>query len=1139
MTIWRIIILLVFLINCNFLLLAQSHVLDPNKAISQYTLKTWTGDDGLPSIALTDLVQMDDQYLWVSTYNGIAKFDGVSFDVFNMENTPALKSNSVTSLALRNGVLWAGTLKGVMKYENYSFVQDPKLEQVNFASIEELFADSKGGMWIGTTSNGLFYYHNEKLEYFNNNILLESPVQAIVEDADGGIWVGTDKGSMLYLVDGQVKKVFASDFTSGVTCMYLDKQQKIWIGADQGIFNVIDGEVVKNDRLSFTDVVDITEDEFGNMWFSNNHGVFRYFVDADKLEQYSENQGLPNNLTRKMLFDHQGNLWIASYRSGLFQLTDGIFTCFSESEGLRENVVTSVIEIGQSTYWLGLEGGKVDVLKNGEIYPLKTNVDIPAARLKHMMLDSKGFVWISTYGGLLKLDLQGNAQELPKLPALDSFVRMTFEDSKGNIWIGTRRLGLYCLKADGNIIHLNANNGLGSNFVMSIDESPDGKLYVGTKAGVRIIKEGKVEGRIDMTQGLPTNMIFDVYVDDRIIWIATDLGLCKYSNNQVAVFDFGIGLSDNVVFDVVEGNDESLWLTSNTGVIRVLKSELEKVNSGKTVVSSSRLFDKADGMKSEQCVGAAKMFVDSQGTVWIPTISGVASLNPALIDVQHELPIPFIEKISTDQQSYYANETIKIEAGSAKRLKVFFTAFNYVAPNKVDFRYRLFPFDAEWQTAERLTREVTYTNLPPDEYTFEVKAGSNDVWNNTISRFEFSLKPHFYETKWFYFIILLGFVGVTYSIYNYRVKRTRMNEKELQKRVSERTDEILKQKEQIESQKVYLEEALTDLREAQTHLVKSEKLALLGQLTASVAHEINTPLGAIKSSIRSVNAYMENTISSLPVLLRSLNDNEVACFTLLLHEGIHDHQYQTPKDRRAIRTELVKKLREMGMEKPRKIADTLADYNITNRLDDFMPIIKHPNSAKLLGALGNLHNIIRGTNNIAVAAEKASKTVFALKNYAHIDYQKKKNLTNISKSIETVLTLYSSQIKQGVNVNKSFEELPMFYCYADELTQVWTNLIHNALHAMGNKGTLEISVKQNNDQAIVEISDSGSGIPEVIRDKIFQPFFTTKEAGEGSGLGLDIVKKIIDSHSGDISFESEEGMGTTFKVVLPIQLEES
>ena len=183
----------------------------------------------------------------------------------------------------------------------------------------------------------------------------------------------------------------------------------------------------------------------------------------------------------------------------------------------------------------------------------------------------------------------------------------------------------------------------------------------------------------------------------------------------------------------------------------------------------------------------------------------------------------------------------------------------------------------------------------------------------------------------------------------------------------------------------------------------------------------------------------------------------------------------------------------------------------------------------------NLSALNISTENIAVAVKRASKIIFALKTFARYDHSDEKTIASLSEGIETVLTLYHNQIKQGIELIKEYADLKPIKCYPDELNQVWTNILHNALQAMDHKGVIRISISQQNNYAIVAITDNGQGIPAELQAKIFTPFFTTKSAGEGSGLGLDIVKKIIDRHDGKIEVDSKVGKGTTFSIWLPMQ----
>jgi signal transduction histidine kinase len=182
----------------------------------------------------------------------------------------------------------------------------------------------------------------------------------------------------------------------------------------------------------------------------------------------------------------------------------------------------------------------------------------------------------------------------------------------------------------------------------------------------------------------------------------------------------------------------------------------------------------------------------------------------------------------------------------------------------------------------------------------------------------------------------------------------------------------------------------------------------------------------------------------------------------------------------------------------------------------------------------NMLNQQKNNQTIIMAVDKASRVVKALKTYLHTTGSDEPEPTNIKENMETVLTIYHNRLKQGVKVIKQYEDVPDVNVFPDQINQVWTNLIVNAVQAMDNKGTLTIKIYPEDDYVVVSIADTGKGIPKEIQSKIFEPFFTTKVSGEGSGLGLDIIKRILDSHSGKISFVSEPGVGTTFYVKLPI-----
>ena len=331
-----------------------------------------------------------------------------------------------------------------------------------------------------------------------------------------------------------------------------------------------------------------------------------------------------------------------------------------------------------------------------------------------------------------------------------------------------------------------------------------------------------------------------------------------------------------------------------------------------------------------------------------------------------------------------------------------------------------------------------------------------------------------------------------------------------------------------------LTHTLNELKAAQSRIIQSEKMAALGQLVAGVAHEVNTPLGAIRSSITNIQNSLNTLLQDLPSFYRNIESGLLPVFNRLILRAVESTIFVSSKEEWQYRRSVTRELEELDVENADSLADLLVDMGIYSGIDEYKDIFAHESGPLLMENAYKLSGIFKSTKNISLAADKAANVVLALKTYSRAESSEEKYTMSIKDSIETVLTLYHNLIKHGVEVIRTYDELPNISCYCDELNQVWTNIVHNALQAMNGKGKLEIQIRNAEQFAEVRIIDSGSGIPENIKDKIFEPFFTTKPQGEGSGLGLDIVKKIIDKHNGQIEVESEPGR-TCFIVRLPIE----
>lgn len=348
-------------------------------------------------------------------------------------------------------------------------------------------------------------------------------------------------------------------------------------------------------------------------------------------------------------------------------------------------------------------------------------------------------------------------------------------------------------------------------------------------------------------------------------------------------------------------------------------------------------------------------------------------------------------------------------------------------------------------------------------------------------------------------------------------------------------DEIRFINEELYNQNENLEALVDNLTQTQEQLVQSEKMAALGQLIAGIAHEINTPLGAIKASIGNLSDSLEHALGELPALFHNQSKENLTLFTTLFELARHKSPELTSREKRQVKKELSSLLKNNGFTDHETLADLLVYLEIYNINEDLINYLKIKDSIQVVRSARNFISLVKNTNTINLAVEKATKVVFALKKYAHRDTMGEKTPIDIVDSIETVLTLYNNQLKQGIEVERKYEKLPLIPCYQDEISQVWTNLIQNAIQAMSQEGKLTISASIEGNMATLSFKDNGIGITPDIKDKIFEPFFTTKKQGEGSGLGLDIVKKIVEKHDGIISVESNLGEGANFIIKLPME----
>ena len=821
--------------------------LDPGKALTQYSVDVWTTADDLPQNSVTAIVQTRDGYLWLGTYGGLVRFDGVRFTVFNVA-TGALASNGVQTLIEdRSGALWIGTNGGgLTRYRAGRFETFRVQHGLAHDIVRALLEDRSGVLWIGT-NNGLSRYAEGRFTtYTVKDGLGHGVVRAIVEDRAGVLWIGTNGGGLGRLEGGRFRHLtkkngLPSDF---VFALLEDRRGDLWIGTNGGgLARLRAGQLTTfttRDGLPGNIIWSLHEDPVGSLWVGTyGGGIARRR--QHRFEALTTRNGLANDFIRALLSDREGSLWIGTYSGGLCRLRDGKFTTYTTREGLSYDFVRAAFEDRAGNVWLGTTGGGLCRLREGRFRCLGPREGL-AADIRALHESRDGSLWVGSSGsGLFRL----RGARLTPFTTADGLphpdVTAISEDTAGGLWLGSYGGGLAHF-ARGRFRTLDSSDGLAGNFVLAVRVDRSGSVWSGTDgAGLSRLHEGAFT-TYTTRQGLPSDIVFVLHDDaGGALWIGTSGGLARYKDGKIDSFGVLQGLADDVVFSVLEDEEGDLWLGGNRGISRVSRKELEEVARGERERAQVTLYGRADGMRSDECSGLAQpaSWRGHDGRLYFPTAKGVVVVDPSRMPSNSVPPPVHVEELVVDGQRHEAND---VPAGQ-QRFEFHYTALSLLAPRKVQFRYRLEGFDPDWIEAGPL-RTAYYTRLPPGAYTFRVAASNNDgVWNDDGASLSLVVRPFFWETRFFTVLVALGLVGLGATGYALRVRNLEARRRELEGLVVARTRDAVEEKERSEAARAEAERERAEAERQKENAQEADRLK--GELLSIAAHDLKTPLQSI------------------------------------------------------------------------------------------------------------------------------------------------------------------------------------------------------------------------------------------------------------------------------------------------------
>lgn len=1135
---FRALTLLLALVTAPLLLAAQP--------VGQPWMQHYTPKD-YPGEAVVWMIDQDSSgLLYMANNSGVLVYDGATWQLIK---TPS----RVRSLAIgpdqRVYVGCKGDF-GVLEFDpqgrlRYDSYRAGLSKQESVRDVERTYA----------TPTGIYYVTVDRIFYINTESTLRDvrPVK-LAGDILGSALVGKTvvvnlDGSGLYRMDGTKPVALPSGaaFANAELMCYTNREPgrailasdkgKLYALTESGNLSAIPLAPEVERYLVDHTAFDITITDAGHYAIATgNAGIILVSKEGREVGRITREQGLPDNVLFANFRDLQGGIW-AAHNKGLTRImadypartlvnvpgiTSKIYALLryngklyaSTRSGVavldlaKPNAFRMIPGITRDCWDLAVVDGRLVVASNEGVFDISGEraqpiVEGSIAIVLHASRANPKRVYIGHYDGMQVAEHRGNGRWEARAKVSNTTfspeVTSLLEIDASTVFVGSQVQGVYQVTVTDektSINRLGARQGLPEGFTV-VGRVAD-KTIVRTNEGV--FSSGGV-GSAFAYDSVLTALIGDRtvrYTEDRQgnLYLSTERGFARYAkgeNGSYTAADFAPG-------EIYQERPDHLYLDGNT-----LWMALQDV-----VVT----YDVSRQVSPEPRFGALiRQLALTKDSTYFHGIYLNAVNDRSLTQTPRFTPT----------MNYNFNSVAFTVSG---------TSFDNERANR--FSHRLVGFETSWTPWTRQT-DISYTNLPAGSYTLEVRVLNALGQVSAPTSFAFTITPPWYQTLWFYIGAGVAALLLIWLLIRINSARLQAQNQKLEGIILERTREVNRQKEEILKSNQELESTLTALQSTQTQLVQSEKMAALGQLVAGVAHEINTPLGAINAAAGNLDKSLPTVLAKMPDLVKSLSPEINKQFYALVDRSLNFQGTLSSRDERTYRKQVTSSLEALGLgERAAGIAQGLVKIGVFDKLEDFKSLYDHPDSENIIEMASNAGKLRMNIDNINLAVAKTQKIVFALKSYSHRQAEDVMVPSSVIDNIELVLTVYHNQIKYGVEVVKNFDtNVPEILCLPDELNQVWTNIIVNGIQAMDGKGKLTFGVHREGDHVTVTIADSGPGIPEHVLPRIFEPFYTTKKQGEGSGLGLDICRKIVEKHRGTISVKTKPGE-TVFTIKLPI-----
>lgn len=780
-----------------------------------YVYQSWNSFGTLNGTSTTDIVQTKDGYINIGTYEGLARFDGVTFTTHkrNFENDLTFVSVRAI-LEDSRGNLWIGSNdEGLQRISSEGSKTYTTKNGLPNNSIRCLAEDQRGNVWVGTAS-GVVYItpqgHLITVQFEAGTIAKGIIAVSLYCDMVGRMWLLTANENGLFLYTGDIFRTrpeveqFEPFFATSI-CQ--DSDGEFWIGlGEEGIIRMKNGRDVE--KLTTNTILDnITTSSIysapnGNIWFGTERGLVVY-ADGNFIEY---NKDVLNSAKiNKIISDRENNIWFSTDRNGIGKLTKGKFTI--KKLGVAVNSIT---EDRAGRIWAGTDTGVRCYENDREVTNMLTEYT-KDLRIRDVQATKNGDILVSCYTkpGQLRYDGKTIKSWTTDDGLAGNKVRVAIETEPGEIYVGTTT-GLSIIHEDGTIKNYKQNNGLHNEYVMALYKDTNDIVWIGTDGdGVYLMREEAIISHITSDDGLAGNVIFKITQDiDGAYWICSGSGItrCPDFDSRLAVPDVfqninsENGIGTDSVFQVLADTTNTLWMTSNHGISSISYNDFMDLVSNHTSTQTVQFYTKNDGLDSNGPTSTAKSLIDRYGRIWFTMVDGIAIYDPEKVHENSIMPLVQIETISVDNKivldnTLYTNDKIDITLKpGTKRVVLTFTGLSFDSPERITFTYKLTNFEDDF-CVPTTVRSMSYTNLKPGKHVFYLNSINADgLYSKQAETVLFVQKPYLYQMPSFWVIVVFVLIGGIILIFYYNQVKMMKENLRLEKIVQERTAEVIQEK---------------------------------------------------------------------------------------------------------------------------------------------------------------------------------------------------------------------------------------------------------------------------------------------------------------------------------------------------------